>query len=179
VSTTSSTDPASITEPVGRALDTLIVGAAASFALSIVAVLATIFAAEGPIHAIAHLSLPALMIGVVVVRGSHVLRRHPTPGDGTWDRARAVDRWSTRLAQVLGLAVPLAWLAGGIAILARHGTELHGHAPTLGLWLPVSAALWILATFAWVDACRDRVAAGLEEADRKFRAYWRDIGRSA
>ena len=179
VSTTSSPDPDAITEPVARALDTLILGAAASFALSVIAVLATILAAEGTVHVVAHLSMPALMVAVIAVRGATILRRHPKPVDGTWDRAHSVDTWSARLAQVLGLAVPLAWLTGGVAILVRHGTELHGHAPTLGLWLPLSAALWILATFAWVDACRDRIAAGLEESDRRFRAYWRDIGRSA
>jgi hypothetical protein len=120
------------------------------------------------------------MAAVIAARSITIVRRqHPKPADETWDRARAVDAWSARLAQVLALAVPLAWLVGGVAILVRHGAELHGHAPTLGLWLPLSAALWIFATFSWVDACRDRIAAGLEESDRKFRAYWRDVGRSA
>jgi hypothetical protein len=45
-----------------------------------------------------------------------------------------------------------------------------------GIWLPLGGALWIFATFAWTDACRDRIGAGIEESDRKFRAYWRDIG---
>ena len=162
-----------------RALDTLIVVAAVSFAVSVMTVLVTIFAADGPIHAIAHLSLPILMGLVVVVRGAYFLVRRPRPRSDAWSRARAVDSSDARLAQILTFAVPAAWLVGSIGILIRHGTDHHGFTPAMGLWLPLSAALWIFATFAWIDACRDRVAAGLDESDRKFRDYWRNIGRTS
>lgn len=169
-------DPASVTEPVERALDGLIVGAAASFGLSVAAVFATVFAVEGQVHAIAHLSLPALMVAVIVIRGAHVLRPHPTPRDDVWTRARAVSAFDSRLARTLSFAVPLAWLVGGGAILVRHASMLQDLLVVGGLWLPLAAALWILATFAWTDACRDRIGAGLDESDRRFRDYWRNIG---
>lgn len=175
MSRSSTVDPAGVTEPVVRALDALIVGAAASFVLSIAAVFATVFAAEGQIHAIAHLSLPGLMGLVVVMRGLQFLRRHPKPREDAWSRAVAVSAFDSQLARVLSIAVPLAWLVGSGAILVRHAPVHHDLFVTLGLWLPLGAALWILATFAWTDACRDRIAAGVDESDRRFRDYWRDI----
>jgi hypothetical protein len=177
VSHSSTVDPASVTEPVARALDALIVGAAASFVLSVAAVFATAFALEGQVHAIAHLSLPGMMGLVIVIRGVQFVRRHPEPREDAWVRARAVSAFDAHLARVLSIAVPLAWLVGSGAILVRHAPLRHDVFVTLGLWLPLGAALWILATFAWTDACRDRIAAGLDESDRRFRDYWRDIGR--
>jgi hypothetical protein len=169
-------DPAGVTEPVTRALDALIVGAALSFGLSVLAVFATVFAAEGHLHAIAHLSLPALMGLVIVVRVIHLVRRHPESRDDAWARAQAVSAFDTRLARVLSVAVPFAWLAGSLAILVRHAHIVHDLLAGVGFWLPLGAALWIFATFAWMDACRDRIAAGVDESDQNFRAYWRDVG---
>lgn len=177
MSSVSSAEPAGITEPIARALDALIVGAAASFGLSILAVLATVFAAEGHLHAVAHLSLPAFMGIVIVIRIVHIVRRHVDTRDDTWLRARAVNAFDTRLAQLLSVAVPLAWLAGSVAILVRHSHVVHDLLAGVGFWLPLGAALWIFATFAWIDACRDRIAAGVDESDRNFRAYWQDLGR--
>jgi hypothetical protein len=177
VNHSSTVEPAGVTEPVVRALDGLIVGAAASFGLSVIAVFATAFAVEGHVHAIAHLSLPGLMALVIVIRGVHLVRRHTEPRDDAWTRARAVSSLDSRLAQVLSIAVPLAWLVGSGAILVRHEAAFRDLFVGGGFWLPLGAALWILATFAWKDACRDKIAAGLDESDRKFRDYWRDIGR--
>jgi hypothetical protein len=176
VNPSSRVDPAGVTEPVVRALDALIVGAAASFGLSVVAVLATAFAVEGQLHAIAHLSLPGLMGLVIVVRAVYLVRRHPEPREDAWTRAGAVSSFDSHLAHVLSIAVPLAWLVGSGAILIRHADMLHDLFVAVGFWLPVGAALWILATFAWMDACRDRIGTGLDESDRRFREYWRDIG---
>jgi hypothetical protein len=46
------------------------------------------------------------------------------------------------------------------------------------VWLPVAATVWILATFAWHDFCRDRIAAALDESDRRYREYWRDVAQT-
>lgn len=159
-----------------RALDGLIVGAALSFVLSVAAVLATAYAIEGNGHAIAHLSLPGLMALVIVARGVHLMRRHPETREDAWARARAVSSFDSQLARVLSIAVPLAWLVGGGAILVRHADMLHDLLVGIGFWLPLGALLWIFATFAWTDACRDRIAIGVDESDRRFREYWRDIG---
>ncbi len=170
--------PDDVSEPVSRALDTLILVAAASFGLSVLAVLATVAALESQVDAIAHAALPGLMGAVVVVRGLYVLVRRPRARDDAWDRARAVSRVDARLAEILAFAVPIAWLVGCVGILVRHGSGLHGFAAVLGIWLPLAAALWIFATFAWVDACKERIASAVDESDRRYRQYWRDIGRS-
>jgi hypothetical protein len=169
-------DPAGVSEPVVRALDGLIVGAALSFVLSVVAVFATVFAIEGNAHAVAHLSLPGLMALVIVIRGAHLLRRHPAAREDAWTRARAISSFDSQLARVLSIAVPLAWLVGSGAILVRHAEMLHHLLVGGGFWLPLGAVLWIIATFAWTDACRDRIGAGVDESDRRFRDYWREIG---
>jgi hypothetical protein len=176
VNQSSTVDPAGVSEPITRALDGLIVGAAFSFGLSVVAVFATVFAIEGNAHAIAHLSLPGLMVLVIVVRGVHLLRRHAESREDAWTRAGAVSSFDSHLARVLSIAVPLAWLVGSGAILVRHADMLHDLLVGVGIWLPLGAVLWILATFAWTDACRDRIGAGLDESDRRFREYWREIG---
>jgi archaellum biogenesis protein FlaJ (TadC family) len=168
-----------VVEPILRALGGLIVGAAVSFALSVAAVLATALAAAGEVHWIAHLALPGIMVVVLAARTVHLLARHATPHDDTWVRARTIDSFDGRLAEILSVAVPLAWLVGGVAILVRHWMELHGLAVMVGLWLPLGGVLWILATFAWRDACRDRVGAAIDESDRRFRDYWRDIGQTS
>jgi hypothetical protein len=169
-------DPAGVTEPVERALDALIVAAAASFGLSVIAVFATGFAVEGQVHAIAHFSLPALMGLVIVVRWVHLLRRHAAPRGDVWTRAHAVSPFDSRLARVLSIAVPFAWLVGSGAILVRHASMLNDVLVVGGIWLPLGGVLWIVATFAWTDTCRDRIGAGLDESDRRFRDYWREIG---
>lgn len=172
----STVDPAGVTEPVVRALDTLIVGAAASFGLSIVAVFATAFAAEGHVHSIAHLSLPILMGMVIVLRGLQLLRRRSGPRDDAWSRARAVSAFDSQFARVLSIAVPLAWLVGGGAILVRHAPGFHDLFIGAGIGLALALALGVFATFAWMDACRDRIADALDESDSRFRDYWRNVG---
>jgi hypothetical protein len=169
-------DPAAqVAEPVARALDSLIVGSAASFALSVAAALTAVFSPEGPLHEVAHLSLVGVMGAILVARGVHVLRRERMRDPDAWARARAVHRSDARLAQILTVAVPLAWLGGGVTIIVNHIWVLHGPGLVIGLWLPVAAAVWILASFAWHDFCRDRAAAALDESDRKYREYWRDL----
>lgn len=172
------TSPQGVSEPVVRALSGLILLATASFALSVAAVLATVLAIDGQMHWVAHLSLPGFMALVIIGRVAYVLTRHHAPHEDAWARAGTVDAFDTRLAQVLSVAVPLAWLVGSAAIVVRHWMDFQGLAIMAGLWLPLAAMLWILATFAWVDACRDKIATGLDESDRKFRDYWRDIART-
>jgi hypothetical protein len=169
-------DPAhDVTQPVIRVLDSLIVGAVASFALSIAAALMAVLSPDGPLHEVAHFALVGVMTIIVVARGVHVMRRGRESDPDTWTRARAVDRSDARLAQVLTLAVPLAWLVGGVTIIVHHIWVVHGPGLVIGVWLPVAATVWILASFAWHDFCRDRLAAALDKSDRRYREYWRDL----
>ena len=172
-------DPArAVAQPVARALDALIIGAAASFALSVVAALTAVLSPDGPLHEVAHFALVGVMGVVILARAIHILRRRSPADEAAWVRARAVHGTDARLAQVLTVAVPLAWLAGGVTILVHHIDALHGPALIMGVWLPVAAAVWTLATFAWHDFCRDRIAAALDESDRRYREYWREVAGS-
>jgi hypothetical protein len=179
VSSAPDLDPArAVTQPVARALDTLILGALASFALSVAAALTAVLAPDGLLHEVAHFALVGVMGFIVLARAVHVLRAGRPADDAAWSRARAAHRSDAHLAHVLTVAVPLAWLVGGVTILVHHIGMLHGPALVMGVWLPVAATMWILATFAWHDFCRDRIAAALDESDRRYREYWRDVARS-
>jgi hypothetical protein len=170
------TDPAhAVAQPVARALDSLIVGAAASFALSVAAVLTAVLPAEGLAHEVAHFALVGVMGVVLIARGIHVLRRERMSDPDAWTRARALHRSDTHIAQALTVGVPLAWLGGGVTIIVHHVGVLHGPGLVIGVWLPVAAAVWVLASFSWHDFCRDRIAAALDESDRRYREYWRDL----
>jgi hypothetical protein len=172
----SNIDPADmVAQPVARALDSLIIGAAVSFALSVAAALTAVFSPEGPLHEVAHFALVGVMGAILIARGVHVLRRERMRDPDAWARARAVHRSDAHLAQVLTVAVPLAWLGGGVTIIVYHIGVLHGPGLVIGVWLPVAAAVWVLASFAWHDFCHDRIAAALDESDRKYREYWRDL----
>jgi hypothetical protein len=176
VSRPSPLDPAdAVRQPVARALDSLIVGAAASFALSVAAVLTAVATPDGPLHEAAHFALVGVMGTILVARGIHILRRERLSDPDPWHRARAVHRSDAHLAQILTVAVPVAWLGGGLTIIVHHIGVLHGPGLVIGVWLPVAAAVWVLASFAWHDFCRDRIAAALDESDRKYREYWRDV----
>jgi hypothetical protein len=172
----SNADPAhDVAQPVTRVLDSLIVGAVASFALSVAAALTAVLSPDGPLHEVAHFALVGVMAVIVVARGVHVMRRGRERDPDAWTRARAVRRSDAQLAQVLIVAVPLAWLGGGVTIIVNHLGVVHGPGLVIGLWLPVAATVWILASFAWHDFCRDRIAAALDESDRRYREYWRDL----
>jgi hypothetical protein len=167
-----------VTQPVARALDGLIVGGALSFALSIATVLTAVVGPAGVIHEIAHVLLLGFMGLVVLGRALHLLRRRSVPGQDVWARAYELLPGDARLARILTFAVPLAWLAGNATILVHHMPHLTGAGLAIGAWLPMSAVLWILATFSWQDFSRDRVGAALDESERRFRGYWRDIAGS-
>jgi hypothetical protein len=164
-----------VDQPVARALDTVIVAAAATFAASVAAVVFTVLSADWAIHEVGHFAVPALMVAVVLVRIVQYARRRPSAPDAAWDAARAVSASDARLARLLAHAVPIAWLVGSGSILVRHGPHHVGAGLVIGAWLPLVAFLWIAATFAWHDACRDRIATGIEASERRFRDYWRDV----
>ncbi len=139
----STIDPADlVTQPVAAALDSLIAGAAASFGLSVTAALLALFSPDGPLHEVAHFALVGLMGAIILARGVHVLRRERMSDPDTWARARAVHRSDADLAQVLIVAVPVAWLVGGVTIIVHHIGVLHGPGLVMGVWLPVAAACW-------------------------------------
>ncbi len=173
---TSSIDPrAEVEAPVRRALDALVVRSTIGFAAAVFAVLVGIGAADGPLHTVAHLALPGVLVGVLFLRTAHVmLRREPIGTDGAWSRAREIERGETDLATFLSFLVPVAWLVGWSAILYRHAGH-HDAAALVAIWLPLAGGLWFVTTIAWIHDCRERLARAVDESSRRFRAYWSEV----
>jgi hypothetical protein len=173
-------DPArTVVEPLERALGALIVGGLVSFVLSVGTVFTALFAPDGLVHEIAHVLLVGVMVVVVVARAVQMRRRRGEVDPDAWSRARAVHPSDARIAELLIASVPLSWLVGNGTILVHHVPALNGAALMIGLWLPMVAVLWTVATFAWHDICRDRIAGALDESDRRYRTYWQQIADSS
>ena len=167
--------------PLDRTLDSLVTRGVGAFAIGLLALVVTVASAEGPIHEIAHFALPALLLAVVIRR---LARRRAVDDDGlvldgAWGRAREARRWETLLAALITGAVPAMWLAGGASILFRHASDVPSLALIVGVWIPIGAFLWGAAANSWVTGARERLARALRDVDRRFRAYWQNIGRVA
>ena len=180
--TTPSSDPSDeVLAPLDRSLDSLVTRGIGAFAVGLLALVITVASADGPIHEIAHFSLPALLLAVVVRR---VARRRAADEDeivveSAWERAREIRRWETLLAALVTGAVPVMWLVGGASILFRHASDVTSLALIVGVWIPAGAFLWGAAANSWLTGARERLAGGLRDVDRRFRAYWQNIGRVA
>lgn len=164
--------------PVRRALGFLIGRGAASFAVAVLAVLPIAISLEGEIHELGHALLPGLLVFVIVARGLHLAMARPRLSqDGVWARAYGIEPTETMIAAFTAIAVPVAWLVGGSAILIHHSFDA---APTPGaiaaIYAPLFLAAWLLATLAWLGDCRERLARAFVESERLFRAYWERIG---
>jgi hypothetical protein len=170
-------DRSEVEAPIRNALALLVARGTASFAVAVVALIPLGIALDGPIATLGHALLPALLVLVVVARVLHVLFvRDRADASGVWTRAYAAEPGETALAVVTAVAVPVAWLVGGSAILLRHVAD---PPPTPGaiaaLFAPGFLVLWAFATIAWAGDCRERVALGLAESERRFREYWERV----
>ncbi len=165
--------------PIRAALNAIVLRATLTFIVVSLAVWATITAAHGPLHAVAHLGLPALMLGVILWRAATMVVRGqpPIPTDEAWARARATQPGDTLFATIVAAMPPIAWLVGGIAIAVRH-VEHHNLGTVLAVYLPLAAALWFFATLAWAHDCRERVARAVADSERRFRDYWSNVRTS-
>lgn len=172
----SSGDPAHVVaQPVERALGALILIGLTSFVLSILTVLLAHEPGAGPAHEGAHFALLVVMALVVVARAIQLIRNGGRTDTRAWSRARELHRSDAAVARLLTLAVPVAWLVGSVSIVMHHVPALAVLAPFAGALAPLAATLWILATFAWYDLCTERIGRALEESDRRYREYWRNI----
>ena len=152
----------------------------ASFAVGLLAVIVTAVSADGLMHQVGHLALPGLLALVVVARAVHVVLTRDAPdGDGIWRRVHRIARTETLLAAAVAAAVPAMWALGGVAILVRHTHHDAELGVVVGFWIPVGVIIWGSATVAWLDDCRERLARAVRESERRFRTYWRDLGRAA
>jgi hypothetical protein len=169
--------------PIAKALDRLILVATVSFAIFVLITVAAMVTPDGLVHEFAHLAMLVVMAAIVVARGIHMWRHRGRPArtaaeNESWRRAATVNQLDVILARVLTVAVPIVWLVGNALILVHRLPMMEDAIPVVGMWLPMAAGLWIFATFAWQDFCRDRIADAVDESDRRFRGYWRDIGRA-
>jgi hypothetical protein len=170
-------DRSDVEAPIRNALAFLVARGTASFAVAVVALIPLGISLDGPVEALGHALLPAVLVLIVVARAIHLtFVRHRADGAGAWTRAYAAEPGETALAIVTAVAVPIAWAVGGSAILLRHVAD---PAPTPGaiaaLFAPAFLVLWSFATIAWVGDCRERLALGLAESERRFREYWERV----
>jgi hypothetical protein len=86
-----------------------------------------------------------------------------------------VDHGETLIAAAVAAVVPVAWFAGLAAVLLRQSAEPVALASAVMIWAPLGLFLWLGATLAWAEDCRERLALALAESDRRFRAYWSDL----
>jgi hypothetical protein len=167
--------------PLDRTLDSLATRGIAWFAVGLLALVVSVASTEGVIHEVSHLSLPALLVAVVIWR--LVATRRGGHGEfeseGAWTRARELRRRNTELAAVITGAVPIMWLVGGASILLRHAHDVADLAIIVGIWIPIGAFLWGAAAHSWLTDARECVARALRDSERRFRAYWQNIGRVA
>ncbi len=168
-----------VIEPIHRALELLVLRGAASFAVAVLAVVVTIVPVGEQAAALGHLALPGVLAFVVLARVIHVARHHAPSGEGSWGRTHAMDPHETEFAAAVAIAVPVAWLVGGGAVLARLALDEPGLASVVAAWVPLGGLLWVAATVAWAGDCRERLTLALIESDRRFRSYWQSVGRSA
>jgi len=174
--------------PVRRALASIAVRGV----LVVVGVLAVILGPRIPALRLpgptAHALADATAIGVTVVLLAYSLLvrlvrriRSRIPDDAlarAWHAAREIDPPDALLALAVAGWVPVAI---GVALLLMTWPHLNDPDPALrGAWavlgLPPIAVAWILATNAWLHACRESLARAEAESRRRFRGYWANPG---
>lgn len=170
-------DPdAQVAAPVRTALEFVLLRGAASFAVAALAVVLPVMVPTADLRLVGDLALPGVLGFVIVARTLHVvLRRTRIDGSGAWSRASHVDHGETLIAAAIAAVVPVAWFAGLSAVLLRQTAEPVALASTVMVWAPLGLFLWLGATLAWAEDCRERLAVALAESDRRFRAYWSDL----
>ena len=170
-----------VLEPLDRTLDSLATHGIAAFAVGLLALLVTVAATQGIVHDISHLALPGLLLGIIARR--FVQQRRAADSDlvldGAWSRAREARSRETVLAAIITGAVPIMWLVGGAAIFVRHAHDVVDVALIVGVFIPIGVGIWGVATSSWLAGARERLARALRDTDRRFRAYWQNIGRVA
>ena len=160
--------------PIRRALDAIVLSGTLLFGLTTVMV----FAAFVPeFHPIGHVLVFVIPGGYLAWRVVARLLAAPIDPSGAWSRAFAVDPGSARLAVLVVLAVPLGLFmaAGSLAIHHLGMPESAGF--VYGVIGPAFILLWLAATAAWLDACRDRLARAALASEELFRSYWASIAQ--
>jgi hypothetical protein len=95
-----------------------------------------------------------------------------------WDRAKEIDSEDA----TMGLLVA-GWVPVGLALVLvlLFWPNLTDDDPVrAAIWVvmavPPAVVGWILATLAWLDACRDDLARAEAEAQVRLRTYWSNVG---
>jgi hypothetical protein len=168
--------------PVRRALAALVLRGVILVGLVLALVLLPSHPALGALRDPATVLVPLVLFAVAGLLWTE-RRVRGRPADdaraAAWSRAREVDEADAMLALLVAGWVPVALAAALVVLVGPHFAE-----PDLevrGAWwafgIPLLLTAWIVATNAWLDATRDELARALGEADRRFRAYWGDLGR--
>lgn len=168
--------------PVRRALAGVMVrGLALVAGMALLALWPLAVTLEEPVHD----ALAAVAVGLLVtyagwVRLAEHLRGRLDPADRAlaWDRAKQVDSEDATMGLLVAGWVPVG-IALALALLLW--PNLTAENPAKGAtWtvmaLPPTAIAWLLATIAWLDACRDDLARGEAESLVRLRTYWANVG---
>jgi hypothetical protein len=164
------------TEPLRCALDAIVYRWVALFGLPVVAaVIHATGGGKGWLDPFIHAGQGAFLVGFI---GVHLLgrlwRRHGSPGG--WQQAVEVDRGTVTVARLIGWTV---MIGTGLALIAPLGTlaDPKQFGMEVLLWFPLLFPLYCLAVWVTIDCARDRLGRAVEESQRRFHQYWRDIAQ--
>ena len=165
--------------PVITALNTIIVCAAAGFAIVVAFATVPLIAELDPqIHIAVHLGIPigalayAGLVFLVIARRSVAITNDP------WERASAVDPGLAHFARLVSGFMMGGSLASLAAVLVHHHlTSPVATALTFATDAPILLASWAVAAHAWTRWSRYLLARAEREADERFRSYWRSVAR--
>lgn len=167
-------DPRTITEPLRRTLDRLLLKWLAIYVLAASAVIGPALCsidkgAEDLVHAV----LPVFLLGFI---GFHLLHRRPHVREDGWRRAFEADAGDARVAIGVALAATLGVLAALVAIFCPHGQPM-ALGVALGIWLPIMGPLYSVAIWLAVDCSVRQLGESADAADRELRLYWRRVSQ--
>lgn len=167
-----SPDPSAVVEaPIRGALDAIVVRGTVAFALAVGVVIGSF---NPDFHPFAHVALPLAVAAYLAIRLVIRLTRPGVDPSGAWRTAQTVAPGAARLAKLVAVAVPFGAALAAWS-LALHHIDAPDRPVLVGFVAPMYVLLWLAASGAWLDECRDRLArAELESRDR-FRMYWARI----
>lgn len=128
------------------------------------------------------MAAPAVLIGYALLIQLRRRRDGGAPDDAreaAWTRAAEVDPDDAALGRLVSAWVPIGLLLSLVLLLWPHLTDRN---PALAaawsvLGVPPMVFAWLVASFTWLDGCRDDLARAEGEADARFRRYWANVGR--
>jgi cobalamin synthase len=166
--------------PVISALNRIAVVAIIGFAVVAgFAAIPLLFHLEHTVHEAFHLLVPATWLALAAaVLLWRILRPPPAGEHDVWARAAQVDPSLTRYARLVSTLMTIGWLVSfGAVIVHHHLATPRSTFVTFGILVPLTAAAWILAVFAWTTWCRATLAHAEHAAADRLRHHMAEIAK--